>query len=75
MAKVHNFTTERARRGRLPFSWTIDVGKGTFCIRMRADATLTDLIAMADAAESWAKSLRVAAKALRSHAGKRGGRR
>lgn len=64
-AKVHNLTTERARRGRLPWTFTIDLGADRFRATLSPDARPIDMLAMADAADAWAKALRQAAKQLR----------
>ena len=64
-ATVHNIADARARRGRLPWVFTVDLAANHFHAGLYRDARPFDLLAMADAADEWAKALRQAARALR----------
>jgi hypothetical protein len=63
--KVRNLTTERARRGQLPWTFTIDVAADRFHIEIFKGAGPFDGLAMAGAADAWAKTLRKMARELR----------
>lgn len=65
---LHNLTAERGRRGSLPWSWTVDLAANHFHMRVRRSAGRVDLLAMAEAADTWARALRRAAKQLRAAA-------
>jgi hypothetical protein len=64
-ATVHSLTAERARRGRLPWTFTIDVGANRFVMRVRSGATLKDIEALATELDAWSVSLRKAARSIR----------
>jgi len=72
---VHDITVERARRGRLPWTFTIDLAAGRFRMSVLSSARPVDLLAMAEAAESWARTLRHTARTLRKGATVKGRRR
>ena len=61
-ATVHNITAERARRGRLPWTFTIDLAADRFRVSATKDCRPADLLAMAEAAEGWARELVKAAR-------------
>ncbi len=63
-APVRSLTAERGRRGRLPWTFTIDVGRNSFQLDARG-ATPADLLALAAESDLWAKALKEAAAALR----------
>lgn len=65
-AKVHDLTRERARRGTLPWAFTVDLALDDFKATLFKGATPHDLLVMADAAERWSKALREAARTLRA---------
>lgn len=68
-AKVTSITTERARRKRLPWSFTVDLAASRFVMRVRPGITAVDVAAMAEALELWGHTLLEAAGQLRRDPG------
>lgn len=65
-AKVHDLTTERARRSRLPWSMKIDLAADHFVFKADSrNLRLADLLSMAASFDAWARTLRKSARQLR----------
>lgn len=60
-----NLTAERARRGRCPWSMTVDVAADRIRVTISEGATAVDAEAMAAAAEAWGNTLLGFAEDLR----------
>jgi hypothetical protein len=68
VANVRSFTVERALRGRLPWTFDVDVARDRFVMKVRKDVRPVDIEAMAQALEGWGRALISAARQLRKGA-------
>ena len=71
-AKVHDLTAERARRGRVPWDFTLDLARDHHRIAVYQGAGPHDLLAMAESCERVGRMLLKAARTLRTGAGMSG---
>lgn len=68
-SKVTNLTAERAKRGRLPWTFFVDVATNEFRATVNADVRFEDLAAMAEELERWGRALLAGAETLRKFLG------
>jgi hypothetical protein len=62
---VRSLTKARAKRGELPWGFTVDVAADHYSLHALKSATPLDLVVMADKVDETAKTLRVLARQIR----------